>query len=155
MQVSLGAGHGGRTNDWKRHAPGPTLRGTPTPGTEPNRKGSDRPTNVCFPPSGGRLGGGEFFLQFLVLLGKDEGGKPARFVRMAGSSTFADQKEKVIPMSRILITLTLLSSILLVQVNSSYGQMSQGNSSSQSVKFCSGTVQPAVPTSAGRNVDDR
>jgi membrane-associated phospholipid phosphatase len=36
-------------------------------------------------------------------------------------------------MSRILITLTLLCSILSVQVNSSYGQMSQGNSSSQSV----------------------
>ncbi len=36
-------------------------------------------------------------------------------------------------MSRILITLTLLCSILLVEVNSSYGQMSQGNSSSQSV----------------------
>jgi PAP2 superfamily len=36
-------------------------------------------------------------------------------------------------MSRILITLTLLCSILLVQVNSSYGQMSQGDSSSQSV----------------------
>lgn len=36
-------------------------------------------------------------------------------------------------MSRILITLTLLCSILLVQVNSSYGQMSQGNASSQSV----------------------
>lgn len=35
-------------------------------------------------------------------------------------------------MSRILITLTLLCSILLVEVNSSYGQ-SQGNSSSQSV----------------------
>jgi hypothetical protein len=46
------------------------------------------------PPSGARLGGGEFFLQFLVLLGKDESGKPPRFVRMAGSSTFADQKEK-------------------------------------------------------------
>jgi len=36
-------------------------------------------------------------------------------------------------MSRILITLTLLCSILSVQVNSSYGQMSQGDSSSQSV----------------------
>jgi len=36
-------------------------------------------------------------------------------------------------MSRILITLTLLCSILLAQVNSSYGEMSQGNSSSQSV----------------------
>jgi len=36
-------------------------------------------------------------------------------------------------MSRILITLTLLCSILLVHVNSSYGQMTQGNSSSQSV----------------------
>jgi PAP2 superfamily len=36
-------------------------------------------------------------------------------------------------MSRILITLTLLCSILLVPVNSSYGEMSQGNSSSQSV----------------------
>gem|GEM_PF-3025776 len=36
-------------------------------------------------------------------------------------------------MSRILITLTLLSSILLVRVNNSYGQMSQGNSSSHSV----------------------
>src|SRR5712671_2165370 len=36
-------------------------------------------------------------------------------------------------MSRILITLTLLCSILLVEVNSSYGQMSRGNSSSQSV----------------------
>jgi hypothetical protein len=35
-----------------------------------------------------------FILQFLVLLGRDEGGKPARFVRMAGSSTFADQKER-------------------------------------------------------------
>jgi len=38
-----------------------------------------------------------------------------------------------IAMSRILITLTLLCSILSVQVNSSYGQMSQGDSSSQSV----------------------
>jgi PAP2 superfamily len=36
-------------------------------------------------------------------------------------------------MSRILITLTLLCSILSVQVDSSYGQMSQGDSSSQSV----------------------
>jgi len=36
-------------------------------------------------------------------------------------------------MSRILITLPLLCSILLAQVNSSYGEMSQGNSSSQSV----------------------
>jgi len=36
-------------------------------------------------------------------------------------------------MSRFLITLTLLCSILSVQVNSSYGQMSQGDSSSQSV----------------------
>jgi hypothetical protein len=36
-------------------------------------------------------------------------------------------------MSRILITLTLLCSILSVQVNSSYAQMSQGDSSSQSV----------------------
>jgi PAP2 superfamily len=36
-------------------------------------------------------------------------------------------------MSRILITLTLLCSILSVQVTSSYGQMSQGDSSSQSV----------------------
>jgi len=38
-----------------------------------------------------------------------------------------------IAMARILITLTLLCSILSVQVNSSYGQMSQGDSSSQSV----------------------
>jgi hypothetical protein len=53
---------------------------------------------------------------------------------MAGSSTFADQKEKgIYRCQEILITLTLLSFILLVQVNSSYGQMSQGNSSSQSV----------------------
>ena len=36
-------------------------------------------------------------------------------------------------MSRILITLTLLCSILSVQVNSSYGQMGQGDSSSLSV----------------------
>jgi hypothetical protein len=36
-------------------------------------------------------------------------------------------------MSRILITLTLLCSILSVQVKSSYGQMGQGDSSSQSV----------------------
>ena len=36
-------------------------------------------------------------------------------------------------MSKILITLTLLCSILSVQVDSSYGQMSQGDSSSQSV----------------------
>jgi hypothetical protein len=37
---------------------------------------------------------GEFFLQFLDLLDNDEGVRSARFVRIAGSSTFADQKEK-------------------------------------------------------------
>jgi PAP2 superfamily len=52
---------------------------------------------------------------------------------MAGPPLSQQKKKRRYSMSRILITLTLLCSILLVQVNSSYGQMSQGDSSSQSV----------------------
>ena len=76
----------------------------------------------------------EFFSQFLDLLNNDESVRPGAIRHDRPFLRFRLSKEKgILPMARILITLTLLCSILLVQVNSSYGQMSQGNSSSQSV----------------------